>query len=70
MATMPEMKFMVNASGLPPETPSSVEITKTTKGHTWSVKVYCEAGEEAAAKERALQLDHELSEYFAGEWVP
>lgn len=43
---------------------SSVEITKTTKGHTWAVKVYVPAGEEQIALMKARMLDEQLTALY------
>ena len=44
-------------------TPSSIEISRNAKREpSFSIKVYCEVGEEDSAKAKAIRLDRELRE--------
>ncbi len=50
------------------ETPSSVEITRNAKGAIqYAVKVYCEAGYEQDAAQRAIELELRLYELYETE---
>ena len=44
---------------------SSVEITKTTRGYTWTVKTYAENPELAC--EKSVKIDEELKKKFPSE---
>jgi hypothetical protein len=44
--------------------PNSIEITKTTRGYTWNVKIRCEPGQEDEIIERIKQLDIKLKKDF------
>ncbi len=50
------------------ETPSSVEITRNSKGdYQWAVKCYAEVGDEARAMGEALSIDTLLRISLLGE---
>lgn len=62
---LPGSTVVVNPA---PQAFSSVEITKNSKGHVWSIKVYVPAGREDEALARAKSIDHALTiEYGEGQ---
>lgn len=59
---VPEQKVITTA-----DKASSIELTKTTKGYTWSIKLYCNLDDEAQIKsaiERIEDLDAKLKAQF------
>jgi hypothetical protein len=46
---------------------SSVEVTKNTRGYSWSAKVYVPAGEEDTALPKVQRLELALREMYGAE---
>jgi uncharacterized protein YjhX (UPF0386 family) len=43
---------------------SAIEVTKNTKGHTWTVKCRCKDGEESKLIDRIVAINDELKKKF------
>ena len=44
---------------------SAIEVTKNTKGFTWTIKVRCKDGEEIALIDRLVVINGKLKEKFS-----
>lgn len=49
------------------ELPSKIEVTKNTKGFTWTISVRCEDGKEASVVDRIEQINKDLINRFKTE---
>lgn len=47
--------------------PNSIEISKTTRGYTWTIKLRCNEGEEEKLINKVKELDSKLKKDFEAE---
>lgn len=57
----------IKTTSVATELPSKIEVTKNTKGFTWTIGIRCEDGKEASVVDRIEQLNNELVQRFKAE---